>query len=71
MKSVGSENMHVEQLRLSDKLKFDVADLLESIHREAALFLQFSENENISWIFDDVYFKESSQYASHIDTKSK
>lgn len=56
MKSIGSENMHVEQLRISNKLKFDVSDLLESIHREAAFFLQFSKNENISWIFDNVYF---------------
>lgn len=44
---VGSENVDVEQLRFTNKLKCDVSNLLQSVHREAAFLQQFSEDENI------------------------
>ncbi len=45
--SVGSENVDVEELRVSNKFKFDVSDLLQGVHRQTALFQQLSKNTKI------------------------
>lgn len=40
---VGSEDLDVEELRLSNEFEFDISDLLESIHRKATFLMQFSK----------------------------